>query len=91
MSSDSVVVPLAQSSGGRVSGKPWKAQKSATVYEAVHYHLDVHLNFTPRRSHLPEGVKTKGWQDRMEKTKKAQAIKKLQQELKDEKQAELQR
>ncbi|KAJ3569427.1 hypothetical protein NP233_g5051 [Leucocoprinus birnbaumii] len=43
------------------------------------------------RSHLPAGVKTKNWQDRMEKTKKEQAIKKLEQELKDEKQAELQR
>ncbi|KAF5355807.1 hypothetical protein D9756_004081 [Leucocoprinus leucothites] len=65
---------LTQSANGRVSGKPWKTHKSATV-----------------RSHLPAGVKTKNWEDRMEKTKKAQAIKKLQQELKDEKQAELQR
>jgi hypothetical protein len=44
-----------------------------------------------RRSHLPEGVKTKQWEHRMEQTKRAQAIKKLQQELKDEKQAEIQR
>ena len=44
-----------------------------------------------RRSHLPEGVKTKKWEDRMEKGKKEQAIKKLQVELKDEKRAEIQR
>ena len=44
-----------------------------------------------RRSHLPEGVKTKKWEDRMEKVKKEQAIKKLQAELKDEKLAEIQR
>ncbi|KAL1951061.1 hypothetical protein VTO73DRAFT_210 [Trametes versicolor] len=37
------------------------------------------------RSHLPEGVKTKKWEERMEKTKKEQAIKKLQSELKQEK------
>ncbi|CAA7259927.1 unnamed protein product [Cyclocybe aegerita] len=67
-------VPLAASSNGRASGKPWKAQKTATV-----------------RSYLPEGVKNKKWEDRMAKTQKALAIKKLQTELKDEKQAELQR
>ncbi|KAI0715293.1 hypothetical protein C8Q76DRAFT_730197 [Earliella scabrosa] len=66
--------PLAQSSSGRLSGKAWKTQKSATV-----------------RTHLPEGLKTKKWEDRMEKTKKEQAIKKLQVELKDEKRAEIQR
>ncbi|KAJ3548327.1 hypothetical protein NMY22_g1308 [Coprinellus aureogranulatus] len=43
------------------------------------------------RSHLPRGVKTKSWEDRMEKTQKEQAIKKLQAELKEEKQAEIQR
>lgn len=46
---------------------------------------------TRSRSHLPDGLKTKKWEDRMEKTKKAQAIKKLQTELKDEKLAEIQR
>jgi len=44
-----------------------------------------------QRSHLPDGVKTKRWEDRMEKVKKEQAIKKLQAELKGEKQAERQR
>ncbi|KAJ2932749.1 hypothetical protein H1R20_g4330, partial [Candolleomyces eurysporus] len=68
------VIELASSSNGRVSGKSWKLEKSATV-----------------RSQLPEGVKTKRWEDRMEKTKKQQAIKKLQTELKDEKQADFQR
>ena len=43
------------------------------------------------RSQLSRGVKTKSWQDRMEKTQKALAIKKLQNELKDEKHAERQR
>ncbi|TBU63632.1 Cgr1 family-domain-containing protein [Dichomitus squalens] len=66
--------PLAHSANGRLSGKGWKATKTATV-----------------RSHLPDGVKTKKWEDRMEKVKKAQAIKKLQEELKDEKLAEIQR
>jgi hypothetical protein len=44
-----------------------------------------------RRSHLPEGVKTKSWEIRMQKTQKAIAIKKLETELKDEKRAEIQR
>jgi len=43
------------------------------------------------RSHIPNGVKAKSWQDRMEKTKKETAIKKLQTELKDEKRAEITR
>ncbi|ESK97953.1 hypothetical protein Moror_891 [Moniliophthora roreri MCA 2997] len=65
------MLSLASSVNGRVSGKPWKAQKSATV-----------------RSHLPNGVKAKSFAARMEQVKKAHAIKKLQQELSDEKQAE---
>ncbi|GLB36023.1 hypothetical protein LshimejAT787_0303110 [Lyophyllum shimeji] len=68
------IVALASSSNGRVSGKSWKAPKSATV-----------------RSQLPEGVKTKRWEDRMRQTQKALAIKKLQVELHEEKQAEIQR
>ncbi|KAI5835285.1 Cgr1 family-domain-containing protein [Schizophyllum commune] len=40
------------------------------------------------RSHIQEGVRTKNWEDRMEKEKKAQAIKKLQAELKEEQEAE---
>ncbi|KAF8525049.1 hypothetical protein BU17DRAFT_83965 [Hysterangium stoloniferum] len=44
-----------------------------------------------RRSHLPDGVKAKSWEDRMEKTKKEKAIKKLQLEMKEEKQAEITR
>ncbi|THH18085.1 hypothetical protein EW146_g2847 [Bondarzewia mesenterica] len=71
LSPSSPVVHLASSSNGRLSGKPWKTPKSATV-----------------RSHLQEAVKTKTWDDRMQKTKQAQAIKKLQEELKEEKQAE---
>ncbi|EKM61212.1 uncharacterized protein PHACADRAFT_247672 [Phanerochaete carnosa HHB-10118-sp] len=43
------------------------------------------------RSHLPEGVKTRCWEERMQKTQKEKAVKKLQAELKEEKQAEKQR
>jgi len=46
---------------------------------------------TSRRTHAPDGVKAKSFEDRMEKTKKELAIKKLQAELKEEKQAELTR
>ncbi|KIY50589.1 hypothetical protein FISHEDRAFT_71629 [Fistulina hepatica ATCC 64428] len=67
-------ISLGPSSGGRLSGKPWKLQKSATV-----------------RSRLFPTLKTKKWSDRTEATKKAQAIKKLQNELKEEKQAEIAR
>ncbi|KLO17078.1 hypothetical protein SCHPADRAFT_937434 [Schizopora paradoxa] len=67
-------VQLATSSNGRVSGKPWKAQKSAT-----------------RRSHLSPSVKTKRWEDRMQKKAKDASIKKLEAELKEEKAAEIRR
>ncbi|KAF9056508.1 hypothetical protein BJ165DRAFT_1522411 [Panaeolus papilionaceus] len=43
------------------------------------------------RSYLQEGVKTKNWEDRMAKTQKALAIKKLQAGLKEEKEAEAKR
>ncbi|KAH7912577.1 hypothetical protein BJ138DRAFT_769482 [Hygrophoropsis aurantiaca] len=66
-------IQIASTSNGRVSGKPWKALKTATV-----------------RSQSSEGHKTK-WDERMEKTKKDQAIKKLQTELKEEKDAEKRR
>ncbi|KAJ7357222.1 hypothetical protein DFH08DRAFT_851361 [Mycena albidolilacea] len=47
------------------------------------------LPHTPTvRSHLQDGVKTKSWEDRMAKTQKAKSIKKLELELKDEKQAD---
>ncbi|GJE85751.1 similar to rRNA-processing protein cgrA [Phanerochaete sordida] len=72
-SGEQASIPIAPSSAGRVSGKPWKLQKAATVL-----------------SHLPEGVKTK-WEERMQKTQKEKAIKKLQTELKEEKEAEKQR
>ncbi|TRM66424.1 hypothetical protein BD626DRAFT_487727 [Schizophyllum amplum] len=69
--SEAPVIEIASSTNGRVSGKPWKPKKTATV-----------------RSHIQEGVRTKNWEDRMEKEKKAQAIKKLQAELKEEQEAE---
>ncbi|KAF9527826.1 hypothetical protein CPB83DRAFT_855682 [Crepidotus variabilis] len=72
--SEQPVVSLSSSSNGRVSGKSWKTQKTATV-----------------RSHLQPGLKTTKWDDRMEKEKKARAIKMLQAELKDEKEAEMKR
>ncbi|KAF9512037.1 hypothetical protein BS47DRAFT_1394581 [Hydnum rufescens UP504] len=65
-------VSLNSTSGGRVSGKNWKAPKSAT-----------------RRSHLSEGLRTKRWEDRMRKTTEAAAVKKLEVEMKEEKQAEI--
>ncbi|THH33506.1 hypothetical protein EUX98_g628 [Antrodiella citrinella] len=68
-----IAIPISSSSGGRVSGKSWKYQKTSTV-----------------RSNLPEGVKCK-FSVRMEKTKKEKAIKALQTELKEEKQAEITR
>ncbi|KAH6916856.1 hypothetical protein BKA70DRAFT_1555461 [Coprinopsis sp. MPI-PUGE-AT-0042] len=43
------------------------------------------------RTFLPENVKTKRWADRMEKETKAKAVKKLQEELKAEKQADFER
>ncbi|KAI0961844.1 hypothetical protein AcW1_000817 [Taiwanofungus camphoratus] len=67
-------IPLAASSAGRLSGKVWKHQRSATV-----------------RSSIPDGVKTKKWQERMQKTVKEKAIKMLQTELREEKKAEITR
>ncbi|KAG6862425.1 hypothetical protein C0995_011865 [Termitomyces sp. Mi166 len=88
---DAQVVSLASSSNGRLSGKSWKTQKSATVY-VLHYFSKHLLTFPrPRRSRLPQGVKTKSWDDRMRKTQQALAIKKLEAELKEEKQVEIQR
>ncbi|KAI6104066.1 hypothetical protein EDD16DRAFT_1714798 [Pisolithus croceorrhizus] len=60
---ESNAIPLASSSNGRASGKPWKALKKATVTK---------------------------WEERMEKNKRDKAIKKLENELKEERRAELQ-
>lgn len=43
-----------------------------------------------RRTHLSEGLKTKSWDERMRKKTEAAAVKKLERELKEEKQAEIQ-
>jgi len=40
---------------------------------------------------MPDGVKSKNWDDRMQKTERARAIKKLQVELRDEKESEINR
>jgi hypothetical protein len=84
-------IPIASSSNGRISGKPWKHSKSPTVcvLHPVSMALIVML-FHVSRSHLQPAVKS-SFHDRMEKTTKAQAIKKLQAELKEERQAEIQR
>ena len=83
-------VALASSSNGRTSGKPWKVRKSATVYALLLSFSNIAKNsWFLSRSHIPNGVKAKSWQDRMEKTKKETAIKKLQTDLKNEKQAEI--
>ncbi|KAI6118999.1 hypothetical protein EV401DRAFT_2071895 [Pisolithus croceorrhizus] len=70
---ESNAIPLASSSNGRASGKPWKVLKKATV-----------------RSQCSKAHKTK-WEERMEKNKREKAIKKLENELKEERRAELQR
>jgi rRNA-processing protein CGR1 len=76
-------VPLALSANGRASGKPWKSYRSANHH---HYHLISHSINSP--SHRPVSAK---WHRRIDQTKKFNAVKKLEQELKDEKKAELQR
>jgi Cgr1 family len=48
-------------------------------------------NLLCSRSYLPDGVKTRSWEDRMQKTTKDKAIKKLQTELREEKQADIKR
>lgn len=40
---------------------------------------------------MSDGLKSKSWEERMEQTKKASAVKKLQTELKEEKDAEKRR
>jgi hypothetical protein len=47
--------------------------------------------FDVSRSHSRPALKSRSFDDRMEKATKAQAVKKLQTELKEEKQAEIQR
>jgi rRNA-processing protein CGR1 len=91
MSDVQAVVSLASSSNGRESGKSWKSQKTATVYATLSAYIIVSELKKPRRTHLPDGVKAKNWEDRMQKTARARAIKKLQAELKDEKLSEIQR
>lgn len=90
-------IPLGKSSAGRLSGKSWKTSKSPTVYAFLTnrigfaaLHLTIFHN-THRRSHLPVGVKSKSWEERKKKDTKLVAVKALEKELKDEKQAEIQR
>ncbi|KAI0307750.1 hypothetical protein B0F90DRAFT_1621831 [Multifurca ochricompacta] len=74
MAVDQSPPPIASSSRGRISGKPWKDQKTATV-----------------RSNLQPTLKSRSFTDRIEKAKKAKAIKAFQVELREEKQAEIKR
>jgi hypothetical protein len=59
------------------------------------WYIPCSLSYLPAshssRSHLQPALKSKSFSDRMENASKAQAIKKLQTELRDEKQAEIQR
>ncbi|KAG6851222.1 hypothetical protein H0H93_015232 [Arthromyces matolae] len=89
---DTHLVSLASSSNGRVSGKSWKTPKAPTVYVQFYpYSKRLQQLTLLRRSQLPQGVKSKSWDHRMQKTQKALAVKKLETELKEEKQAEIQR
>lgn len=82
------VTQIAHSSHGRVSGKGWKAQKTATKYVSD-YSLALRLtNVAKRRSYLQRGVKAKSWEERMRKTATETAVKRLQKELIEEKAAE---
>ena len=87
-------IPITSSSNGRVSGKPWKHKKTAirsVLYPSYPYLCLSPLDLRVSRSHMQPALKPTSFDDRMEKTTKAQAIKKLQVELKEEKQAEIQR
>ncbi|CDZ97663.1 Cgr1 [Phaffia rhodozyma] len=73
-SASTETLALGHSSGGRVSGKFWKASRAPTV-----------------RSMMPAGVKSASWEARQEKRKKDEAIKLLQNQLKEEREAEEER
>ena len=64
-----------------------KSYSVRTSHSARHYLPSFHFS----RSHLQPALKSKSFTNRMEQTSKALAIKKLQTELKEEKQAEIQR
>ncbi|KAH7104629.1 hypothetical protein BKA62DRAFT_741911 [Auriculariales sp. MPI-PUGE-AT-0066] len=72
---------LAPSANGRTSGKWWKEPKSATVY-AQHAHRDFALIATYRRSQLSVGRKTRSFDERMARTQRDAAVKKLASEIK---------
>ena len=91
MSDAEDVRSIAYTSNGRVSGKSWKSRKTATVYGFLLRTISLSLLKISSRTHLPPGVKSKKWENRMQKTEKARAIKKLQADLRDEKQSEIHR
>ena len=71
-------------------GSP-KKQLQRTSYVSPPFYLLYLPLLHFSRSHLPPALKSRSFSDRMERTSKALAIKKLQAELKEEKQAEIQR
>lgn len=85
------VMTLNSTSAGRVSGKNWKEPKSATrsVFGGTFLSVRLFLLELYRRSHLSEGLRTKSWEERRRKDTQAAATKKLENELKEERQAEI--
>lgn len=79
---------MAESQGnlGNTKRPPYGACFIPSLYVCLSL-PDLHVS----RSHMQPALKSKSFDDRMEKATKAQAIKKLQVELKEEKQAETQR
>lgn len=85
-------VPLAPSRNGRVSGKPWKEQKTASKFVSISGTISTAIDRrikSARRSHLSAGLRTKSWDERMRKATEAAATKKLELELRQEKQDEI--
>jgi rRNA-processing protein CGR1 len=82
---------LKSSSSGRVSGKNWKVRMSASrcppELDPLANIRDSWINPLVRRSHLSEGLKTRSWEVRRRKDTEAAAVKKLENELKEEKAA----
>jgi len=91
---DTIPISLSSSAAGRTSGKSWKDQKTPTVFVSTRKDIAERTDHEPlsaySRSQQSEGHKTK-WQERMNKTKKELAVKKLQQELREEKEDERRR
>jgi hypothetical protein len=88
---DAQTIPLSSSANGRVSAKNWKLQRGATVYHPPSCLRASESSPPSSRSHMSPALRTKSWQSRIDQATKAKAIKKLEQELRDEKIADLSR